>query len=54
MNGMNKFLEIEYDEKDREFILEVYAFGKEKKIDDIIFKKITQGNIKKQQIKYMI
>lgn len=53
MNGMNEFLEIEYDEKDREFIFEVYTDGKEKKIDDIIFNKITKGNIKKQQIKYM-
>ena len=31
MNGMNEFLEIEYDEKDREFIFEVYTMERRRK-----------------------
>ena len=50
---MNEFLEIEYDEKDRNFLLEVYADGKEEIKDKIKIEKNTQGNRKKQKIKYM-
>ena len=50
---MTEFLEIEYDEKDRKFLLEVYADGKEEIKDKIKIEKNTQGNRKKQKIKYM-
>ena len=50
---MNEFLEIEYDEKDRKFLLEVYADGKEEIKDKIKIEKNTQGKKKKQKIKYM-
>ena len=50
---MNEFLEIEYDEKGRKFLLEVYASGKEEIKDKIKIEKNTQGKKKKQKIKYM-
>ena len=50
---MNEFLEIEYDEKGRRFLLEVYADGKEEIKNQIKIEKNTQGNRKKQKIQYM-
>ena len=50
---MNEFLEIEYDEKDRKFLLEVYANGKEEIQDQIEIEKNTKGKRKKQIIEYM-
>ena len=50
---MNEFLEIEYDEKGRKFLLEVYADGKEEIKNKIKIEKNTQGKKKKQKIKYM-
>ena len=49
---MNEFLEIEYDEKDRKFLLEVYADGKEEIKNQIKIEKNTKGNRKKQKIQY--
>ena len=50
---MNEFLEIEYDEKGRRFLLEVYADGKEEIKNQIKIEKNTKGNRKKQKIQYM-
>ena len=50
---MNEFLEIEYDENGRNFLLEVYADGKEEIKNKIKIEKNTQGKKKKQKIKYM-
>ena len=50
---MTEFLEIEYDEKDRKFLLEVYADGKEEIQDQIEIEKNTKGKTKKQIIEYM-
>ena len=50
---MNEFLEIEYDEKGRKFLLEVYADGKEEIKDKIKIEKNTKGKTKKQIIEYM-
>ena len=49
---MTEFLEIEYDEKDRKFLLEVYADGKEEIKNQIKIEKNTKGNRKKQKIQY--
>ena len=49
---MNEFLEIEYDEKGRKFLLEVYADGKEEIKNQIKIEKNTKGNRKKQKIQY--
>ena len=46
---MTEFLEIEYDENGRNFLLEVYADGKEEIKNQIKIEKNTKDNRKKQK-----